>query len=104
MIISALFAYDLAEKVRAAGWYDEFKRRVDCRGLAVDPGSDRVSRIHPETVSRPVAPGLLEPAHPSTSGSGFREDSHPEQAVIDLRPRAGAQEPGGADRTPGGQS
>ena len=29
IIISALFEYDLAEKVRASGWYEEFKRRVE---------------------------------------------------------------------------
>jgi phytoene dehydrogenase-like protein len=29
IIISALFDFDLAEKIRAAGWYDEFKRRVE---------------------------------------------------------------------------
>ena len=29
VIISALFDYGLTEKIRAAGWYDEFKRRVE---------------------------------------------------------------------------
>jgi all-trans-retinol 13,14-reductase len=48
IIISALFEFDLAEKVRSAGWYDEFKRRaeeefIDTISSSIYPGlKDRV--------------------------------------------------------------
>lgn len=35
VIISALFDYGLTEKIRTAGWYDEFKRRVEEEFIAV---------------------------------------------------------------------
>ncbi len=35
VIISALFDYDLCERVRASGWYDEFKKQVEEEFIAV---------------------------------------------------------------------
>jgi phytoene dehydrogenase-like protein len=46
MIISALFDFDLTEKIRAAGWYEEFKRRVEDEFI--------------ETLSSSIYPGLKE--------------------------------------------
>jgi len=46
IIISALFEYDLAEKVRVAGWYDEFKQRVEKEFI--------------ETISSSIYPGLKD--------------------------------------------
>lgn len=46
IIISALFDYDLTQKVRAAGWYDEFKQDVEKEFI--------------DTISSSIYPGLKE--------------------------------------------
>ena len=39
IIISALFEYDLIERIRAAGWYEEFKKRVEAEFIDAISGS-----------------------------------------------------------------
>ena len=39
IIISALFEYELTERIRAAGWYEEFKKRVETEFIDVISGS-----------------------------------------------------------------
>ncbi len=45
-IISALFDYELTERIREAGWYDEFKKQVELEFIAV--------------LSRSIYPGLQD--------------------------------------------
>ncbi len=67
LVISALFDYELTERIRADGWYDEFKRRFEDEILA--------------TISSSIYPGLEERIL-------FRFSSSP----LSIRSRVGSSE------------